>query len=251
MEQRNEEYIEIDLLELLSILRGKALTIALSALAFGLAGFLLAFCVIPPKYQAGALLYVNNSSFSVGSTSISLSDLSASQTLVDTYIAILMTRLTLNEVIEQAELGYDYEELKEMIEAEGVNGTEIFEITVTSKDPLESKRIANTIVDVLPDKIAQIVDGSSVRTVDFAVSPEERSSPSVVLFTALGAVAGVALSCGAIVLLHLLDEQIRSEAYLLQTYRLPVLAAIPDMASHQTGKGYGSYYAAGKRRCEP
>ena len=70
--------------------------------------------MIPPKYQASALLYVNNSSISVGSTSISLSDLSASQTLVDTYIAILKTRLTLDEVAVQAGLDYEYEELEEM-----------------------------------------------------------------------------------------------------------------------------------------
>lgn len=243
MEQHNEEYIEIDLLRLLGALRRRALMIALSVLALTLAGFLLAFCVIPPKYQASALLYVNNSSFSVGSTSISLSDLSASQTLVDTYIAILMTRLTLNEVIERAELEYDYEDLEEMIEAEAVNHTEIFEITVTSKDPQESKRIANTIVEVLPDKIAQIVDGSSVRTVDFAVTPEKRHSPSITMFTVIGALVGLALSCGLVVLLELQDEQIRSETYLLQTYRLPVLAAVPDMFAPQADRRYGSYYA--------
>lgn len=243
MEQHNEEYIEIDLLRLLAALRRKALMIALSVLALALAGFLLAFCVIPPKYQASALLYVNNSSFSVGSTSISLSDLSASQTLVDTYIAILMTRLTLNEVIERADLEYDYEDLEEMIEAEAVNHTEIFEITVTSKDPEEAKQIANTIVEVLPDKISQIVDGSSVRTVDFAVTPEKRHSPSITLFTIFGALAGLVLGCGSVILLELMDEQIRSETYLLQTYRLPILAAVPDMSAPQRGKGYGSYYA--------
>ena len=40
-----------------------------------------------------------------------------------------------------------------MIEAKAVNGTEIFEVTVTSEDPAEAERIANTVVDILPDKI--------------------------------------------------------------------------------------------------
>lgn len=248
MEQHNEEYIEIDLLRLLAALQRKALMIALSVLALALAGFLLAFCVIPPKYQASALLYVNNSSFSVGSTSISLSDLSASQTLVDTYIAILMTRLTLNEVIERADLEYDYEDLEEMIEAEAVNHTEIFEITVTSKDPEEAKRIANTIVEVLPDKISQIVDGSSVRTVDFAVTPEKRSSPSRTIYTLVGALLGLLISGGIVIILELLDDQIHSEEDLLQNYDLPILAGVPDLLAAKSGKGYGSYYEAAEEK---
>ena len=105
MEQPNEDYIEIDLFQLLRTLWKHAALILLSALLCGAAGFGLAYKVIPPKYQASALLYVNNSSISVGSTSISLSDLSASQSLVETYIVILNTRLTLNEVVEKGRGG--------------------------------------------------------------------------------------------------------------------------------------------------
>lgn len=244
MTQQREEYIEVDLLRLLRALWRKGAAIVLSMLLCGGIGFGLAYRVIPAKYQASALMYVNNSSISVGSTSISLSDLSASQTLVDTYIAILKTRLTLEEVLERLELDYTYEEFLDMIEAEAVNHTEIFEVTVTSKDPEEAERIANTITAVLPGKIAQIVDGSSVRTVDYAVVPEERHSPSLKICTLVGVLAGVLLSCGVIVVRELLDEQIRREEDLL-SYGLPILAAVPDLLAQggRNGYGYGSSYA--------
>ena len=232
MEQPNEDYIEIDLFQLLRTLWKHAALILLSALLCGAAGFGLAYKVISPKYQASALLYVNNSSISVGS----------SQTLVDTYIAILKTRLTLDEVAVQAGLDYEYEELEEMIEAEAVNHTEIFEVKVTSRDPVEAERIANTVVAVLPDKISQIVDGSSVRTVDYAVVPEKRHSPSITMFTILGVLAGILASCGAVALHELLDDQIHGEDDLLQIYHLPVLAAVPDLLA-QESRGYSSYYA--------
>lgn len=253
MEQQKEEYIEIDLMRLLKAMWHHLTAIALAAILCGGAGFLLAYCVVPPKYQASALLYVNNSSISVGSTSISLSDLSASQTLVDTYIAILNTRLTLNEVIAQAGVDYTFEEItrSKMIEAEAVNGTEIFEVTVTSRDPEEAERVANTIVRVLPDKIAQIVDGSSVRTVDLAVVPERKSSPSYTVYTLVGALAGLLLSAGVVIIRELLDDQIHGEDDLLQTYSLPVLAGVPDLLAAQGGKGYGSYYAAAERKENP
>lgn len=249
MERQKEEYIEIDLMRLLKAVWRHAVIIMLAVFLCGGAGFSLAYWGVPPKYQASALLYVNNSSISVGSTSISLSDLSASQTLVDTYIAILNTRLTLNEVIAQAGVDYTFEEMigSKMIEAEAVNGTEIFEVTVTSKDPEEAERIANTIVKVLPDKIAQIVDGSSVRTVDLAVVPKKKSSPSYTTYTLMGALVGLLISGGIVVVRELLDDQIHSEDDLLQAYSLPVLAGIPNLLSAQDGNGYGSYYAAAGR----
>lgn len=148
--------------------------VVLAMLLSGAVAFSYTWFLVTPLYQASALMYVNNSSITVGSTSVSLSDLSASQTLVDTYIVILKTRLTLSEVIRQVELDYAYEDLRDMIDAAPVNSTEIFEITVTSPYPAEAEPVANTIVKVLPEKISEIMDGSSVRTVDYAVRPVKK-----------------------------------------------------------------------------
>lgn len=251
MENLSEQYIEIDLAQLLWALWHRAWAIILAMAAFGAAAFSLAYFVITPDYQASALMYVNNSSISVGSTSVSLSDLSASKTLVDTYIVILKTRLTLEEVIEQAGLAYDYETIYDMIDAAAVNATEVFEITVTSENPEEAEKIANTIVEVLPDKISEVVDGSSVRTVDFAVTPTRRHSPNITIYTAVGLVLGMLVSCGVIILLELLDDQIHDEDYLLQTYELPILAVVPDLMMTKKRRGYreyNAYYAAVEER---
>jgi len=240
---------EIDLLRLAKALWHHAWTIVLTMILCGAAAFFYTYLLVTPLYKSSALMYVNNSSITVGSTSVSLSDLSASKTLVDTYIVILETRLTLNEVIEQAELSYSYDDLREMITAAPVNSTEIFEITVTSPDPAEAERIANTIVKILPEKISEIVEGSSVRTVDFAVQPTQKSSPSITTNVALGLIVGMVLSCSGIVLRELLDEQIWDEEYLTRTYDLPVLAVIPDLlkSSESSKYGYSGYYAAARK----
>ena len=250
MDNQKEEYIEIDLFRLMKALWRRAWVIVLAMLLCGAAAFSYTYFLITPLYEATALMYVNNSSLTVGSTTVSLSDLSASQSLVDTYIVILKTRLTLNEVIEQAELDYSYEELQRMISASPVDSTEVFQVTVTSPYPEEAERIANTIVKILPEKISEVMDGSSARTVDFAVQPTSRSSPSFTRNVVLGLVAGMVLSCGVVVLLELLDERIREEEYLAQTYELPVLAAIPDLLiPGVTSKyGYGGYSAASEKR---
>ena len=106
-----------------------------------------------------------------------------------------------------------------MITASAVNGTEIFEIVVTNPDNQKAELIANTIADVLPKKIANIVEGSSVRIVDYAIVPAYPVSPSVTKYTAIGLLFSGMLSVGIIVLMELMNESIRSEDYLLQTYR--------------------------------
>lgn len=243
MKKQGEEYIEIDLTRLMKAMLRRAWIILLAMLIGGSAAFLLAAFVIPPTYRASVMLYVNNSTLAVGGTTVDLSDLTASQSLVKTYIVILKTRRTLNAVIEEAGLSYTCKELEKMIEADSENGTEIFYVTVTNRDPEEAAKIANTITEVLPDKIAEIVDGCSVRTVDFAVVPTKKFEPSITKCTALGLAIGLLLSCGVIVALEFMDDQIHDEDYLLQTYGLPMLAAIPDLfARPKKGEDYTSYH---------
>lgn len=222
---------EIDLLLLARLLLNRIWFILAATVVGGIIAFSYAKFFITPLYEAKAMMYVNNTSISVGSASFSIStgELSAAQKLVDTYGVILKSRMTLETVIQKANLPYTYEELYDMISTGSVNDTQIFEIKVTDSNPEEAELIANTVADILPAKIASIVDGSSVRIVDYAVVPAEYVSPSVAKYTAIGLVLGAVLCSGVIIIMELLNETIRSEDYLLQTYDLPILAVIPTM----------------------
>lgn len=251
MPETNETFDTIDLRELFGVLMRRIWSIILATLLFGAAAFGYTYFFVDPLYQASALLYVNNSDVSVGSASfsISTSDLTAAQKLVNTYIVILRSRTVLNEVIEAAGLDCTYGQLSSMITAESVNSTEVFRIVVTSKSPTEAELIANTIADLLPERIPAIVNGSDVRIVDYAVVPSARSSPSFTRNTVVGALIGLVLSVAVVVLSHLFDENIRSEDYLAMAYpNIPLLAVIPDMRSskqHSYGYRYGGGYRYG------
>jgi capsular polysaccharide biosynthesis protein len=236
---------EIDLLELLKVLLNKIWLIIIVTVLCAAAAFGITAGLIRPKYTASTLLYVNNSNLSVGSASFSISnaDLSAAQKLVDTYVVILTSRRVLNDVIAEAGVNYTYEELCDLIKAEAVNNTEVFEVEVTTHSPQESELIANTIARVLPDKIAEVVNGSDVKIVDYAVIPAKKSSPSFTKNTAIGALAGFVIVCAVIVVRYLLDDSIQTEDYLTETYPdIPLLAVIPDLSnSKKSGYGYYSY----------
>ena len=248
--RKENDEIEIDLLALFKVLWSKALVLVLTALIAGAATFAVTAFLIKPKYEATAAMYVNNSSFSFGSTSFSISssELTASNSLVATYIFILESRTTLEDVVAAANLPYDYEELSDMITTEAVTGTAAFNVTVESESPVEAELIANTIAKLLPDRIAEIVDGSSVRIVDYAIVPAHRSSPSFVKNTALGVLLGLFLSAAVVTVKYIVNEQtndvITSADDLKALYPdIPVLALIPDMRlSNKKGYYYSSYY---------
>lgn len=251
---KNEEK-EIDLLELIKALWHKALGIILAGTVAAIAAFLITTFFITPKYEATASLYVNNSSFSFGSTSFSISssELSASNSLVNTYIYILKSRTTLEDVIKKADLPYNYEDLSEMITAEAVANTGAFNVTVSSESPTEAELIANTIAQVLPERISEIVDGSSVRIVDYAIVPAHRASPSYTKNTVIGFLGGAFLVAAIVVVKFVAAEQndviIRSADELRQLYPdITVLALIPDMRlSEKKGYYYSSYYGSDKK----
>lgn len=245
----NEDYI--DLLQLGKLLISKSWIITLAAIICTGITFFYTYNFITPQYEADVKIYVNNTSLSLGSTtfSISSSDLSAAQSLVDTYLVILNSRSTLDEIINQANVNYTSEQLKEMITAEAVNNTEIFKVTVKSPSPKDAAKIANTAAMVLPGKIADTVDGSSVRVVDYAEVPTTRVSPNYTKNTALGFVMGVVLSAMVIIIVDLSNSSVRSEDYLTETYpNIPLLSVIPDVSSDKAHgyykrHGYYSSYA--------
>lgn len=239
---KDNEYIQIDLLKIAEGILRRFWMVALCMVLCGALLFSYAAFYLSPQYQASVMVYVNNSSFSVGATSfsISASEISAARGLVDTYLVILKTRTTLNEVIRVGELDYTYEQLVRKISAEAVNETEVFSITVTSSDPYEAEHIANTIARVLPDKIAAIVEGSAARIVDYAVVPSQKVSPSIRNYTMVGLLLGMLFSCGVIVVIELMDDRIRTENYLLENFsNIPLLSVIPDMMGESGG---GKYY---------
>lgn len=239
---------EIGIEQILATALTKAWIVGIVSILCAVITFSITFLCITPKYESTAKFYVNNSSISVGSASISLSsgDLTAARNLVDSYIVILQTRETLSDVSDYAGVNLKYTELKKMISAEAVDNTEIFEVTVTSENAQEAEAIANAIAYILPKRITSIVEGTSAKVVEAAVVPSKPSSPSYVKNTVLGFLAGAILSIGVIVLWIAFDTTIRLEEDITRRYKYPILASVPDM----TAKGKeNTYYLKGQSHC--
>ena len=237
--QKQDGTIELDIKRLFRAVYRKLPLIVLVAFLCGALAFLGTKFFITPLYKSSALFYVNNSALSFGDTELSIStgDISASKSLVDSYIVILKSRESLIDVIDYAGVDRTYTELKGMITAASVNNTEIFQVVVTSEDPKEATIIANAIAEILPKRIATIVEGSSAKVVDHAVVPSAPASPSYTTNTMLGALIGLLLTTVIVAMVDFFDVTIKTLEDVRQCCAYPVLATVPNMGSDTKAKG--------------
>ncbi len=252
MEQNNNKNTQIYTIDLMHIVRTlwhRAWLIALAAIIAGVGAFCYATFKIAPTYSASVYLYVNNGGINLGDVSMSIttSDLAASRNLVSTYSVILESRTTMERVIEKCGVPYSPGGLAARVQATRVNETEVMRIIVTTNDPYEAADIANCIAEVLPSRIAEIIDGTSVEVVDYAVPNINKVAPDITRYTTMGLIAGAAVVAVLLAILAILDNTIHSEEYVINAYNYPILAKIPDLTSSGSGRyGYRrGYYRSG------
>jgi len=197
-----------------------------------------------PSYKSTAKLYVNNkANDSLGNqVGTSQGDIYAAQALVNTYCEMIKTRLTLEAVIKEAELNYTYEQLLGMLSCGSVNETEVFYVSIVSRNPDEAKAIVNTIVKVVPEQIEGIIEGSSVKTVDEAVEGKRQSS-GITTKSLIGAAIGLIFSCVFFFVFDVVvNDTLQTDEWVTDTFKedIPLLAVIPDV-NYSGGKGYRKY----------
>ena len=235
-----QELIDIILSHLKLIL---LITVLGGALAFSVSQF-----GLTPYYESSVKLFVNNSRLGQSDTT-SISDLNASERLVNTYMEIVKSNTVLQKVAVSNGGQYSVAQLKQMVSTQSVKNTEIFYVTVTSDDPVSAQKLANQIAEDAPGEIMDFVEATSVKVIDYATLPTEPSTPNVKLNTAIGFLLGLILSVLLVLLLDMLDVTIRSEEDLTKLVDIPVLGVIPtidmlDSKANGYGKraGYRSHY---------
>ena len=245
---RKNSESEIDFVRLLHTLMDKAGMILLVSVLCAALVLLVTWLFITPQYEASAVFYVNNSALSIGDASLSIEsgDISASKSLVNTYIVILKDRVTLVDIIDYAGIAdMTYIQLYENISAEALNETEVFKVIVKDSNPEYAQRLANAVAYILPKRIGSIIDGSSAKIVSDAIIPVKPSSPSYTNNTIIGFLLGFLMCVGVIALREIYDTTIREEEDIIQNCKHPILAAVPDMTA--PGKG-GTYYGYGRSK---
>lgn len=221
----NEEAQEIDLLDLLSAyIAQMPLLILVFVIGAVIAGLITIFG-ITPKYTATAKLYMVSAS---SGSAIDLTDLNIGTSLSKDYEVLMQIRPLYEEVIEELELPYSYNELRQMVAISTVNDTRVVQVTTTSVNPEEARDISNAIADKAVTYLPKLMDTSAPNIAERAICPTQKSSPSLVKNTMIGALVGLILCLGIITVLYLLDDTLRTAEDVEKEFGIIPLTSIPE-----------------------
>lgn len=231
--------IEIDLGKIFYKMRNKFIYIIIfTIVAAILSGLITHFCV-KPRYSATTKMYVysNTDRISTDST-ITSTELTASQDLVNTYIYILKSDTVLEAVIKDLDLNISPSALRNGISAQQADKTVAFEVTVTASGPKTAARIANSIAKIAPKEIVRVVKAGGVEIIDYAKVPTKPSSPNLSLNITIAALAAMFISFVAFFLYELFDTTITSERDIIGEFDIPILGTVPNLENNTENSKY-------------
>lgn len=218
-----EDEIEIDLVEIGRLLLGKLKILILCLILGGLiAGGVTRF-LITPQYTGTSMIFVLTKTTSV----TSLADIQLGSELTADFATLATSRPTLEKVIEELDLTEEPAELRETVTVSNPTDTRILQIDVENPDPQLAADISNALSDATADAVADIMSTDRPTIVEKAVVPEQPSSPNLIKNTLIGALAGLVLAMGLVILRFLMDDTIKTEEDVAKYLNLNTLAALP------------------------
>lgn len=226
MEDRELE-LEIDLLELFNALKKSIVWIAIVTIACAAVGFCYSKFMITPQYEASVNMIVNTRS--ENATNLTNDNITSAKNMVGTYAIIIKSNRVLNEVIDKLELDMEYNTLAKKVSIASVNSTPVMEVVVTDPDPERAAMIVEQIAKIAPDAIVEAVEAGSCKVISDVEAGKYPVSPSVMKYTALLAMIGLALSAGLVILKELFSNYIEDDADVAKYLGLPVLGVIPEV----------------------
>lgn len=223
--ERENQEIEIDLLELFHILLGRIGLILNVGLLAAISCFIISKFVMTPFYESTTKIYILNKT---ESTSVTYSDVQMGTQLTKDYAQLIGSRYVLEEVIQKLGLeDMTYAELLKTVSINTPTDTRIVSITVENTDPVQAMKIANCIREVAGEHIQNVMDIEAVNVVETANMPTRKAGPPVFRWTFIGGVIGVLLVCAMILMQYLMDDTVKSAEDVEKYLGLSTLALIP------------------------
>lgn len=217
----NDE-VEIDLSQLLKLLKKNIRLIIILALVGIIIAASATTFLISKKYQSqgSVLLKADVVNGSLDSTQVNTNKM-----MVNNYVKLLQGNNIQNQVAKN--LNITSAEVRSSLSITNTTDTQIIEISSTTVDPGLSKRIVDETISVFTTLIQEKLDVTNVTIVDQPEVNPNPVSPSMVKNVIIGAVAGIVISLGYLLLTYLLDTKIKNGEQAEQYLGVPLLGIVP------------------------
>ncbi len=244
MENRDE--MEIDLVDLFYYLKKKVWIVGIALVICALIGFVVSTFFMAPVYTASTRMYVLNRS---NEKNVVASDFQVSTQMLNDYKVLITGSNVTQKVIDKLGLNLTPAELAGKITVTAPDDTRVLQIDASDNSARRAADIANGVREVASSQIKDIMDVDAVKLVYEAEVPQKPSSPSVKKYTLLGAAAGLIVSMGVLVVIHIMDGTIRTEDDVDHYLGLSVLAVIPACSQLENGNGVeNKNHKSGKKK---
>lgn len=227
-QNQSESYVEIDLLEILSLLKKHIVAIMLTAIVFGVLGYLGTHYLITPQYEASVNMIVNTRSENTGT--VSTDTINSAKNLVSTYAIIIKSNTVLNQVISDLKLeNMNYDALNAKVSVSAINDTQVMRIAVQDPDPDLARKIVKEIARISPNEIVNAVEAGSCKVVSQVRVSSNPVSPDTTKNTAIAALVGAVLVIAVVIIKSLLENYLVDDEDIQKYLGLPVLGVIPEI----------------------
>ena len=200
--------------------------------------------MMKPVYTSTSILYVLTKTTSI----TSLSDIQMGTSLTQDYMVVIQSRPVLEKVIQNLGLDMSYGELRSSVSVNNPSNTRFLEITVSNHDAYLAKKIVDELADVSAERMAEVMETQAPNIMDYGQIPESPSSPNLIKNSMIGAMLGFVLICGIIVVMHLMNDTIRTSEDVEKYLGINTLGMIPLEEGVSKRKTHGKDATAKKRR---
>ena len=225
---KEQDKIEIDVLQLVKVLWKRKFVIVLVALLAGLAAFSYSSFVIKPQYTSTTRIYVVNRN-QADKPGLTNQDLQAGAYLVKDYREIILSQDVLEKVVADQKLTMDAKTLGKKVSVTVPADTRIVSISVRDGKPEEASRIANALREAAAQKIISVTRVSDVTTLEEARPATSPSSPNIRRNTMMATIAGVGFVTVIVLLVELLDDRVKRPEDIEEVMHLSLLGVIPNL----------------------
>lgn len=238
-----EEYNEINLVELLFWLLENLKYMIIAIVLCTLIAYAYTEYGVEPVFESTAKLYVQNSNDSV----VNLADLQMGTYLASDYQEVFKTWELHEQVIDNLQLPYSYTQMQSMLAVSNPNDTRILYIKIRSGDPDEAAKIANEYARVARNYIASVMIMEKPSILSEALANYNPVEPSLTKNVMIGAMLGLLLAVGALTLVFIFDDTIKSGDEITKYTGMVTLSVIP-LVGTESGLADKSSSAKKKKR---
>lgn len=218
---------EIDLKELFEFIKKKIGLLITITVVICLLGCVYGLFIQKPMYKSYTTIILGGNETTASQT-ITQSDITLNKNLVDTYAEIVKSRRVLEQVIAELDLEETYEELSNKISVSSVNNTEIIKITVSDRNPIEAKNVANVTANFFSKEVVKLYNMNNVNVLDEANEANEPYNINIPKQVIIYFFIGIIIALSILFIIFYFDRTIKSVEQVEQKIKLPILGGVEE-----------------------